>query len=150
MDYKFYMQEVDKNGSPKAGTKKDLETDFIGLKYLKAEGINTIGKPKIYTEEYADSHNIRVYIPEDLKNETTTISLTLLFIGDSRQETYDSFNEYVRNGFHKYWDTARNKSFTFYVDDEIKPTEDTMKGGMHYIKATYKLHNITGKTTKVL
>lgn len=146
------MQEVTlKNGGyvKVEGTIKDLETDFGGLKYMKCEGLEDIGEARIYTETYADSDRARVYIPTELTNEPTTVKLTLIFVGDNRRSSFNSFNEYIRNGFHAYWDTARNKELIFYVKDQIKPSDDIYKGSTPYIQCTYTLTNVFGKTTNV-
>lgn len=145
--YKFYMQECDKDGVLVEGTLKDLEVDFESLKYLKIEGIEKIGAAKnIYEEKYSDSDKIRVYIPEVVQNESTTITLSLLFVGDNRFKVRDDFNEYIRHGLKKYWDTARGKWFIFYVKDELPIGESMWYGSTPYLKCDYKLCNLYGKT----
>ena len=124
VNHKFYMRYCDINGGyvtspPSAGgdivvdedkylkeNKIDLEAYFVGLKYAKCEGLDTIGKPKnIYTETYCDAEKKRVYMPDNITkkitNEPTTITLTLYFVGENRERVMEKFNEYVRNGFHK-------------------------------------------------
>lgn len=147
--YKFYMQKVDKNGNA-LDTEKNLEEDFDGLLYSRCEGLNKIGKPKnIYEETYSDADRVRVYMPDEITNETTEISLTLYFVGENRHSILDTFKEYIRNGFTKYWDTARNKSFIFYVNKDIDVSDEMWYGSKPYISATFKLQNINGKTTNV-
>jgi hypothetical protein len=147
-----------KDGTVIQSSEKDLETDFNGLVYSKCEGLDTIGAAKnIYEEKYADSDNIRVYMPVitdevgntifDIKNEPTIIKLTLFFVGANRITNRDTFNEYIRNGFHKYWDTARKKMFQFYVTKEIPVGEEKWYGSTPYLKCEYTLNNIHGKTT---
>lgn len=148
------MQLVEKNKSGEyelvAGTKKDLEKDFNGLRYLKCDGIDTIGKAKnIYTEKYSDSTKLRVFIPDVITNESTTITLTLCFIGDGHEDVFEDFCFYIRNGVHRYWDTARQRYFDFYIDEEIKVSEEQRKGGTPYLKCDFKLKNIYGETYKV-
>lgn len=156
--YKFYMIACDKDGNVTQSTEKDLETDFNGLVYSKCEGLDTIGAAKnIYEEKYADSDKIRVYMPVitdesgntifDIKNEPTIIKLTLFFVGTNRITNRDTFNEYIRNGFHKYWDTARKKMFQFYVTKELPVGEEKWYGSTPYLKCEYTLNNIHGKTT---
>lgn len=130
-------------------TMKDLEADFSGLKYLKCEGLEDVGEARIYTENYADSDRTRVYIPDELTNEPTTVKLTLIFVGDNRRNAFNTFNEYIRNGIHAYWDTARNKELIFYIKDGIKPSDDIYKGSTPYMQCTYTLTNVYGKTTNV-
>ena len=145
---KFYMEEVDYRDVPIPMTQKDLEVDFEGLRYIKADGINDIGKPRIYTESFAEEDGSRVYIPSEITNDSTQISLSLLFVGDNRQDVFDSFNEYIRHGRHSFWDTLRNKKFTFIMTSPIHPENDTFTDGSPYIRCTYKLTNLKGKTKK--
>lgn len=145
--YKHYMVKVDSSGATIDGAViKDLEVDFDGLRYCKAENINTIGKARVYTEEYVDSDTLRVYVPDEITNEATTINLTLYFIGANRYATYDAFNEYIREGFTKYWDTSRNKEFVFFIEGEITIGDERWYGDKPYLQVTYALRNIKGKT----
>lgn len=147
MKYKFYMQECDSKGTLLAGsTKKDLEVDFGSLRYSAMEGIETIGKPKnISTESYADSDRLRVYMPDEIVNEATKITFKCYFIGDTCMSDYYKFTEYIRNGFHRYWDNLRKKWFAFYCEEEIRVTSSKMYG-TKYLEVTYTLNNIFGKT----
>lgn len=143
------MQKVNKNGIA-LEPEKDLEKDFAGLLYSKCVGLNKVGKPKnIYEETYSDADRVRVYIPEEITNENTEISLTLYFVGENRHSTLDAFKEYIRKGFTKYRDTARNKSFIFYVNKDIDVSDEMWYGSKPYISATFKLQNINGKTANV-
>lgn len=146
--YKFYMQEF-KNGALVPNTRKDLERDFDGLRYISAKGINTIGKARIFTETYADSDRMRVYIPNELTNEQTTVTFTFYIFGVDRQKTYDAFNEYIRRGIHRYWDTARNKYFDFVIEDSIEINEEKWYSGTPYLSVEYKVKNLNGRTFDV-
>ena len=148
-NYKFYMQSIDRSGSLIEGTQKDLEADFSGLLYKKCEGLNTIGKPRVYTEKYADSDRLRSYVPTNITNEATVVKLTLYFMGENRQSAYDSFNSYIREGHHAYWDTARNKRFDFFLSDAIDVSNEMWYGSTPYFEATYTLQNLNGKTVDV-
>lgn len=148
--FKFYMQKCDDNYQPIEGTEKDLESDFNGLKYLRCDGIETIGAVKnIYEEKYSDSDTLRSYVPNKITNEATVITLSLMFHGDNRYKVRDEFNEYIRNGYSKYWDTARNKWFIFYIKDELTLGESMWYGNNPYIRCDYKLQNIYGNTFDV-
>ena len=148
--YNFYMQKCLKDGTPIAGTTKDLEVDFEGLRYSKCTGLDVLGKPQnVYSEVYSESNGIRTYVPDEITNASTTITLTLYFFGENRRTTFDAFNEFIRNGRTKYWDTARNKSFIFVVDKEIKIKEENWYKGKPYLAVDYSLTNIQGKTTNV-
>lgn len=123
---------------------KDLEYDFKGLKYMSIKGLNAIGDPKIYVEEYADSDTLRTYIPKEVKNSPIECELTLAFVGDDRYSVFDKFNEYVRQGYHRYFDTKRLKELIFFINDKIEPTEEVWKGSTPYLQVTYKLKSIKG------
>lgn len=151
LGYEFFMQECDKEGNILAGSvRKSLEQDFKGLRYSKIDGIEAIGAPKnVYSESYADSDRLRVYAPKDVKHKETTVTLTLFFVGDERFKTLDAFNGYIKGGLHRYWDTARNKWFAFYIKDELKPAEQVWYGSVPYLKMDYPLINIFGRTFDV-
>ena len=146
--YKFYMQEIS-NGLLVPTTRKDLEHDFEGLRYISAKGINSIGKARIFTETYADSDRVRAYVPETITNESTTVTFTFYFFGENRQKTYDEFNEYIRHGVHRYWDTARNKYFEFVMENSIEVKEEKWYLGTPYLSVEYKVKNLNGKTFDV-
>ena len=153
-DYKFYMQKVEWDSTTQEhikvdGTLKDLEVDFVGLRYAKCEGLNNIGEHRVYTEEYADDNRVRVYMSNTQTHKATEVKLTLYFVGENRQESFDAFNEYVLDGTHVYYDTARNKQLVFYVSKPISPSQDMYKGNTPYIEATYTLSNVYGKATNV-
>lgn len=158
-EYNFYMQACDINGNkitpPEDCPEEDkylfdeieLETEFKGLLYIKCAGLNSIGKVKnIYTETYSDADRLRVFMPKEVKNEETVVTLTLVFVGEKRNEVRDSFNNYIRQGFHKYWDDARNKEFVFFVKDELPIGEEMWHGSTPYLRCDYKLQNVKGKT----
>lgn len=148
--YKFYMQTINKDGSiPDDSVTRDLEAYFDGLRYKQCKGLNTIGKPRVYTEVYADSDRLRSYIPETPLFDATEIELTLYFMGENRQATFDAFNEFILGGYRKYWDTARNKAFDFFVKDKVEISKEMWYGGMPYFEVTYTLQNLNGKTTDV-
>ncbi len=149
-DYKFYMQKCDKDYNLIDGTLKDLEVDFDGLKYGKCEGINDYGKPKnVYTEEYSDSNELRVYVPQEITNEATTIKFTFYFTGANRQATYHSFISYLNDGIHVYYDTARKRKFYFILTEKISISDEMWYGGEPYFKVDLTVQNIKGKTEDI-
>ena len=149
-EYKFYMQATDSKGVALEGAPiKDLEVDFEGLRYLKATGLNDIGEARVYTETFADSDRTRVYIPSEVTHKQTTVTLSLVFIGKKRHETYDAFLAYIRNGFHAFWDSCRHKRLVFYVESNISPSEEFWSGSNPYLKLDITLKNVYGKTENI-
>ena len=147
LGYKFYMVNCDKNGKvAESATEYDLEKDFEGLLYSKATGLYLVGKPRIYTEKYADSDKLRVYMPDTVVNEPTTVNFTFLFTGENRYTIYKTFVDYVRNGFKRYYDNVREKYLYFFVNTEIKPAEEVFYGSKPYLKLDLTVQNIFGRT----
>lgn len=147
-NYKFYMQECTSYGSP-LGAEKDLEADFEGLRYAKCEGLDTYGKPRVYTETYADSDTLRAYVPSELTRDATKVTFTFYFKGENRRATYFDFLDYVSNGYHIYRDTARGRKFVFIVTEEIKPASEKWYGNEPYLELKLTVQNLNGKTEKV-
>lgn len=148
--YTHYMQRVDIGSQPIY----DIEEHFIGLLYMRAEGMNDIGKSKnVYTETYADNETLRVYLPNDGRytNEATKITMHFLVVGDeaSRQATIRTFENYVREGVHRYWDNARNLKFDFIVQDEIKVSDERWHGSSPYVEMQVVMQNLNGMTVPV-
>lgn len=145
--YTHYMQRTDVVGYNII----DIEEQFDGLLYMRAEGMNDIGKSKnVYTEGYADSDRLRVHLPPDgnYTNEATKITMHFLVVGDAaqRQATIRSFENYVREGIHRYWDDARNLEFDFIVQDEIKVSDEKWHGSSPYVEIAVPMQNLNGKT----
>jgi hypothetical protein len=155
--YTHYMKRVDIDGA----TTYDIEEHFSGLLYMRAEGMNDVGKAKnIYTETYADSDTLRVSLPKhrynnigvhsvtDITNEATKITMHFLVVGDaeSRIATILAFESYIREGIHRYWDTARNLEFDFIVQDEIKVSDERWHGSNPYVEIQVVMQNLNGKT----
>lgn len=145
--YTHYMKRVDIANQ----LAYDIENHFVGLLYMRAEGMNDIGKSKnVYTETYADSDRLRVYLPNDgvYTNEATKITMHFLLVGDenSRQSTLLAFENYVREGIHRYWDTARNMEFDFIVTDEIKVSDERWHGSSPYVEIQVTMQNLNGRT----
>ena len=154
-NYKFYVQPCDKYGVVIEGSsKKSIEEDFNveegQVRYKECKGLNTIGGANIYSESYADSERLRVYVPSNLTHKPTTVTLTLYFIGENRYKCYDAFNTYLKSSpYHTYYDTARKKKLVFFVKDEIATNASQWYGSHPYLEVSYKLSNIFGKTEDI-
>ena len=125
---------------------KDLEKDFIGLKYCKCVGLELRGVRKnVYTETYADSDELRVWQGDVVTREATEITFTFYFIGDNRQAIVDSFYEYIKNGKIYYWDTMRYKKAYMFFKDKFTISEDMFIGGTPYKKVEVTFQNLWGE-----
>lgn len=147
--YKFYMQACDSKGKILDSSPSiDLENypDFEGLRYSKADGLDKVGSPRVYTEKYADSDRLRVHMPDNLTNESTTVEFTFFFVGENRRASYHNFVEYVRSGFRRYYDSARKKYLYFFVNSEIAPATERWFGSVPYLELKLTVQNIFGRT----
>ena len=149
MIYYFYMQQTDKSGNVVANSQRNLEVDFVGLRYVACKGLSSVGKPKnIYTENYAEQDGFRTFFPGDTNgavvHEATNIELDLIFLGENRRSTYDAFCTYVESNRLYYWDTARYKKVWLALIEAVEPTDDVLKGE-RYIRATFKFTNLWGE-----
>lgn len=144
--YTHWMQRIDV-----AEQARDIESYFSGLLYMRAEGMNDVGKSKnIYTETYADSDKLRVSLPNNgvYTNEATKITMHFLVVGDAaqRQAAIRAFENYLKEGIHRYWDDARNLEFDFIVQDEIKVSDEKWHGSSPYVEIQVPMQNLNGKT----
>lgn len=147
--YKHYFKRIDIDNQ----SAKDIENnpDWKGLRYMRADGLNDVGKSKnIYTEGYADIDRLRVSLPSNgvYANEATKITMRFLIVGNAsgRGTTLRSLETYLKEGIHTYWDTGRNLEFDFIVTDEIKVSDEKWHGSMPYVELTVNMQNLNGKT----
>lgn len=142
----FFMQRVDIQNQPV----KNLEEDFPGLKYKEFKGLEKYGKNKgIYTETFAETDEVKVWIHPYPIRENIELTLTLVFIGSSRRATYHRFVNYISDGKIKYWDNVRKREVTFVLIEAIEPETDTLIGGADYIQASFKLTCLNGQAENV-
>ena len=102
MSYKFYIQrysrkhwnkETSQYDEEAKGELIDIEEQFK-CKYVKFEGLSETGKVKnIYTETYAETEEIRMYIPDEVLYDNTEMSLTLLVAPNSTNDSDVQDNE---------------------------------------------------------
>lgn len=147
--YHIYMKRFGTDNDAAQPT-KDLEADFPGLKYKSSAGLLKKGKPKnIYTEEYADSDSLRYYFPDEICREATDITLSLLFIGANRLQTFENFYSYVKAGPVYFWDSVRMRRAEMLLTEEVDPGDDLYKGSEPYLAVNFKFTNIKGETSIV-
>lgn len=145
-DYKFYMSRWIDNAWE---TQVSLEDYFSGMKYISCEGLSTKGKIKnIYTENFAEVDDLRVYMPETVVRENTDIEFVFGFEKENRRDTFDSFVDWVSGYKIKYWDTARNRELEMVLIDKIEVDEDILIGSSPFITVNFKFKNLKGSTKK--
>lgn len=145
-DYKFYMSRWIDNAWE---TQVSLEDYFSGMKYISCEGLSTKGKIKnIYTENFAEVEDLRVYMPETVVRENTDIEFVFGFEKENRRDTFDSFVDWVSGYKIKYWDTARNRELEMVLIDKIEVDEDILLGSSPFITVNFKFKNLKGSTKK--
>ena len=148
-NYKFYMQQYPKNGVIQPI--KDLEVDFIGLKYSKLMGIDKYGKIKnIYIESYPESSELRVWIPEIITRDNPEIELTLYFVGVNRRLVYHQFVQYISGSKLYYWDNCRNRKVAILLTEPVEPSDDKLYGSTPYITASFKFTNLDGQSEQLI
>lgn len=145
-DYHFYISRKVGNGWDSAVS---IEEHFDGLRYLKCTGLSDYGKIKnIYTESYAETDELRVYIPTTIARENTDIELQLLFTGESRRDVYDSFLSYISGYRIKFWDDCRNREVEMILVEAVTLSDDILIGGEPYMIASFKFTNCNGQSKK--
>ena len=160
MKYKFYIQKYgrkywDKNKSQYVEEAKgeliDIEAQFK-CKYVKFEGLSETGKVKnIYTETYAETEELRMYIPDEVLYENTDMSLTLLFSPYSEndsdvQDNERAFFEYVSGHKIEYHDTFRNRYVSLLLLNKPEVIGEVLYGGSRYREVKYTFKNIYGRS----
>ena len=144
--YKFYMARYDNNAW---SDEQSIEKEFAGLRVATIKGLSDKGKPRIYTETYAEIDGTDVYIPEDIKRDSTEIEFEILFMGEGYRDVYDSFVEFITGAKIKYHDTCRNRQLEMVLNYAIKVSDEMLYGGEPFVMATFKFLNLASHTTKV-
>ena len=160
MNYNFYIQrygrkfwnkEANKYDDEAKGEIIDIEEHFK-CKYVKFEGLSEAGKVKnVYTETYADSEELRVYVPDEVLYENTDLSLTLLFAPSSAndndvQDNERAFFAYVSGHKIEYHDTFRNRYVYLLLLNKPEVIGEVLYGGSRYREVKYTFKNIYGRS----
>ena len=160
MSYKFYIQKYSRKHWNKETSQYDVEAkgELIDIeaqfkcKYVKFEGLSETGNVKnVYTETYADSEGLRVYVPDEVLYEHTDISLTLLFAPSSTDENDVQYNEraffeYVSGRKIEYHDTFRNRYVSLLLINKPEVVGELLYGGSRYREVKYTFKNIYGRS----
>lgn len=144
--YKFYMSRYS-DGS--WSEERSIEEYFTGLRVATIKGLSDKGKPRIYVETYAEIDGSQVYIPDQIKRDSTTIEFEILFMGDDYRSLYDSFVDFITGARIKYHDTCRNRQVEMVLNDAIGVSEEMLYGGTPFVMAVFKFLNLASSTTNV-
>lgn len=149
-EYQFFMQR-EKVGEAGLEEAVNLEEHFKGLKYARCSGLNSYGKIKnIYTETYAETDELRVFIPDKITRENTEIEFEFAFVDtedSNRMNTYHQFAEFISGRKITYWDTCRNREVKMILLNGIPAPEEMLYGSVPYLKMTVTFKNLMGSTT---
>ena len=160
MGYKFYIQRYSRKHYNKETSQYDKEDigELIDIeeqfkcKYVKFEGLSETGKVKnIYTETYAETEELRMYIPDEVLYDNTDMSLTLLFSPYSEndsdvQDNERAFFEYVSGHKIEYHDTFRNRYVSLLLLNKPEVIGEVLYGGSRYREVKYTFKNIYGRS----
>lgn len=160
--YNFFMRRIN---HPHAFNKEDrgvedernIEESFFGLVYLDATGIDSYGKPSVYTERFVESAFDSVYTDNRFGFSPTEIILRLGFIckvdasndaklGIEKVNTlYHRFVEYISGCNLFYRDTLRNRIVEMFLNNTIEISKDILRGRA-YKEVSFKFTNIYGRS----
>ena len=157
---KVFLAKVSKGDDGKyaiiEGTTKNVMTDFEGVFYQAADGVEAIGQPRVYTEEYPESDELSVYFPEKTTLKATDFTLKLYFIApDDKKDneaidyilnSYNSFIDYLQGSLILYWDNVRKRKLLLALTESVKPSTTSVLEGREYLAVSFKFKNVYGKS----
>jgi len=145
------------------GSERDLEKDFGYIRYGSLSGLNSRGSQSgVYTESYAESSSLRIYLSPSAIEASTTCTLTVYCFGSSPEKSVSSsssllsmvsvaescwhtFFDWLEGGLILWRDDVRNRKSLFFVKDSCEPSSDVVKG-FPYLCCSVKLVNVFGKS----
>jgi hypothetical protein len=152
-NYNFYLIPYESySADPAAGANGmiDIEATF-NCKYCSFTGLMEDGDAKnIYTEEYAEGTELRVFTPDpdELTHNTTECKLTLLWQSNEDyavQSNERAFQNFVFGRRLVYYDTFRKKYFSLLMQKQPTKGEERLYSGKQYRQVTYTFTNLAGK-----
>lgn len=141
----FYLEDLSNN------TVKNLQVDFSELRMKSVTGIYDVGDVKnLVTEDYAESSELRVYIPTKITNKSTNITLEIAFLGKNASKSFDDFRAFIQGKMLSYWDSYRNKKVPkMILNKKLKKIKDTRRGDSTIIIYQFNFLNVSGKIIDV-
>lgn len=165
IDQKFHLTRYTRDEATGAyvqdGDSKSLEDDFGFCRYKSMTGMNSIGKQNgVYTESYAESGSLRVYVAPKPSQEAITSTLTVYSFGSdpglpsqlsvpelakAAEDGWHSLVEFLRGCLIVWQDDYRHRKALFLLQEEITPTTDNING-TPYLECQVTLQNVFGET----
>lgn len=155
---KIYIAKATKgtNGKFVAGESVEIQEHFRGAYYNKADGVESYGKTRSYTEIFPEAPTPDIFFPDSLMRETTDFTLTLYFFDIDKHEekteaikavdeAYHAFVDYISGSFIKYWDNVRQRKILLTYQESTKPTVDRLYG-LVYKEVGFKFTNLYGRS----
>lgn len=161
---KFYIGRYVKDANGKwvaDGDMKSLEDDFGFVRYKAMSGLNSRGKQKaVYTESYAESNSLRVYIDKDAARENITSTLQVCIFGkdpsssesieladamEKAEKSWHSLYDWLEGALIFWLDEYRRRKALFFLQDAVDPTTDNIKN-VPYLLCSVKFTNVFGRT----
>lgn len=129
---------------------RSIEEAFEGLRVASIKGLSDKGKPRIYTETYAEQDGTQVYIPDDVVRDSTEVEFEILFMGGDYRDVYDDFVDFVSGAKIKYHDDYRNRQLEMVLNDEVEVSQEMLYGGKPFVLSKFKFLNLASHTVKVV
>jgi hypothetical protein len=146
--YNFYIQSVTDYEDDTLHGELDIEETF-NCKYCSFTGLGEDGAARVYTEEFAEAKELRVYTPapSEITHDSTECKLTLLFESDKDfkvQEDERRFQEYVAGRKIIYHDTFRNLYYSLLMKTAPTKNAERLYSGQQYRQVVYTFTNLAG------
>lgn len=158
---KIYIAKCSKSsdGSYVAGEAIEIQEHFKGAYYNAIEGLESYGKPKNYTEKYAEAKSLDVFFPKETVYEENDVSIKLYFfdIDNHKNEdeaikaisdSYHAFVDYISGSYIKFWDNIRKRKVMLAYQEATKVDKDTLHG-IIYKSVTFKFKNVFGRSFSI-
>lgn len=151
--FKFFMRRIDvlPDGTENPSEEYDILSMFPNIAYKSMTGLNTYGKPKLYTESFPESSKVSVLITP--QREQTDLQLSLYFFGKENATEEEKFTE-ADKAYHEfvslisgclvtYRDNYRKRKVKMYLVDATDVKTDTLYNEP-YKEVLFKFKNVYG------
>ena len=128
----------------------DIVEYFPGLRVSKVTGLLDQGQNlAVYSERIPESEALQVYISPNPRFSNIEIEMTVVFKGDDRYSSWQSFKAFISGKKLTYRDTVRNVKIDVFLSSALKPSDEIYKGSSPYFMVPIKFTAMTGKSTNI-